>query len=129
MPSPNTTNGSGIDEVLNRAPDDSLETRAIKRSGWTLHVAIAVSGAIAAAVIGTVLYLQAEEAEQCEELIEDFRAEWASSQGLILGQLNDRLDSQAVDLMRCRDRNVELFGMMRALETEWREKLERMEHD
>ena len=127
MPLPNTTNGSGIDEVLNRAPDDSLETRVIKRQGWTLQLAIAVAGAIAAAVIGTVLYLQAEEAEQCEELIEDFRTEWASSQGLILGQLNDRLDSQAVDLMRCRDRNIELFGMMRALETEWREKLERME--
>ena len=127
MPIPDTTNGSGIEEVLNRAPDDSLETRAIKRQGWTLQLAIAVAGAIAAAVIGTVLYLQAEEAEQCEELIEDFRTEWASSQGLILGQLNDRLDSQAVDLMRCRDRNVELFGLMRALEAEWREKLERME--
>ncbi len=127
MPIPDTTNGSGIEEVLNRAPDDSLETRAIKRQGWTLQLAIAVAGAIAAAVIGTVLYLQAEEAEQCEELIEDFRTEWASSQGLILGQLNDRLDSQAVDLMRCRDRNVELVGLMRALEAEWREKLERME--
>jgi hypothetical protein len=116
-------------DVLNSAPDDSLETRAIKRQGWALYLGLTLAFFSVTSAIGFVLFVQSAEASACETLITSLREEWTASQALILAQVNDRLDAQAGDLMRCRDANERLYNDMRALESEWREKLERMSDD
>lgn len=110
-------------DVINRAPDDSLETRIIKRQGWALYLGITLALFAGATVLGAVLHVQSAEASECAALVDDLRTEWGHSQSVLLAQLNDRLDTQAQDLMRCRDHADRLHDEMRELEAEFRDKL------
>jgi len=116
MPALNSGNsgnsGNAIDEVIGRAPDDSLQTRLIKRQGWTLHVAIAVSGVIAAAVIGMVLHLQGRESAECADQIQELRSDF-----------DDRLAHHSSEVDLCRSQSEALRLDLRALERDFRDKL------
>ena len=118
--------GNAIDAILSGAPDDSLATRAIKRQGWSLQVAIGIICGLAATVVGGVVYIQGAESDDCQEQIEQLREDQESAQSLLLSQINDRLDSQSGELSRCRERNERTNAELRELEEEWRDKLAEM---
>ena len=73
--------------------------------------------------MGAVLHVQGAEASECAALVDDLRAEWGAAQAVLLAQLNDRLDMQAQDLVRCRDHADRLHDQIRGLEAEFRDKL------
>ena len=110
--------------VINRAPDDSRGTRAIKREGWALYLGLTLAFFAVMGSLGVLLSIQAREETGCQEQIEGLREEWQAGQALLLAQLNDRLDSQGADMVLCRNANERLQGQIRALEVEFREKLE-----
>lgn len=127
MPDPDLNGGgNAIDELLRRAPDDSLETRTIKRQGFSLQLAIGIISGLTASVVGGVVYIQSGEADDCQEQIEQLREDQESAQSLLLAQINDRLDSQSGDLIRCREQNERTNAELRELEEEWRDKLAEM---
>ena len=121
-------NGSGraIEEVIKRAPDDSLETRTIKRAGWSLQLGLTIVIGISAVVGGGVLMVQAGESDDCQDQIEQLRSDWQGSQSLLLAQINDRLDHQSGELVRCQSESALLRDEIRDLESEFRAKLDEL---
>ena len=115
-----------VDKLLSRPPDDSIETRIIKRQGWTLQVAIGLAFTMLISAVGIVLYLQEGSQAACEEMIEDVRGDMHAAQAVLLNQINLRIDAHVDALTRCRSQTAELQEQLRGLEVEFREKIEEL---
>jgi len=108
-----------LQAAIDRPPDDSIETRAVRRSAWTLRIAIIVGAIILIGSVVLVLTVQrsSEQAyfridslaqRRCDAVEEKLTAQWS----MVLEQLNDRLDAQAADIQRVRDRNSDLWDAL-----------------